>query len=171
MNRRTRTNIAGGLVLILLGAWFLALRLYPELGEWFSLRFAWPVWVIGAGGVIFLLGLVFGEPGMSVPAAIVAGVGGILYWQNATGNWSTWSYFWALIPGFAGIGTLVSGLLGDKPRLSLREGGRLILISATLFIIFFAIFGGFGLLRWWPVLLVVLGLWVIFGSLIRGHRI
>lgn len=170
MDRRTRTNIAGGLLLILLGGWFLLLRLYPALGDWIALRFDWPVWVIGAGALILILGLLLGEPGMAVPAAVVGGIGAILYWQNMTENWSSWSYIWTLIPGFVGVGTLAGGLLGEKPRVSLREGGQLILVSATLFIIFFSIFGNFGLQRWWPVLLILLGAWVIFGNLLRGRR-
>ncbi len=61
--------------------------------------------------MLALLGLLFWVPGMIVPAAIVAGVGGLLYWQNATGNWASWAYSWALIPGFSRVGTLLSSLL------------------------------------------------------------
>ena len=42
--------------------------------------------------------LLTGQPGMLVPACIVGGIGGMLYWQNLTGDWASWSYSWSLIP-------------------------------------------------------------------------
>ena len=40
---------------------------------------------------------------MMVPASIVTGIGGLLYWQNATGRWESWSYAWALIVASVGV--------------------------------------------------------------------
>ena len=91
---------------------------------------------------------------------IVTGIGGILYVQNRTGAWASWAYVWALIPGFVGIGLLIAGTLGHKRRKSWREGGRLIVISAVLFLVFGAFFNGLGVIgQYWPVLLIGLGLW------------
>lgn len=72
--------------------------------DWLDANFIWPMWVIGAGALVFLIGLITGNPGMAIPASIVAGIGGILYYQETTGNFSSWSYMWTLIPGFVGNG-------------------------------------------------------------------
>jgi hypothetical protein len=166
MNRRRRSGLAGGLILILLGVWFLAVQLVPGLRAWFS----WPWIIIGIGVLMLLIGLLAGVPDMAVPACIVGGIGGILCWQNATDNWESWGYAWALIPGFVGVGIVLSGLFGGKARQSLRDGGNLILISLVLFIVFGALLGGPNLLGdYWPVLLILLGLWILIRPLFRSR--
>lgn len=93
------------------------------------------------GGVIFILGLVLGQPGMYLPATIVAGLGGIFYYQDATGNFASWSYMWALIPGFIGVGTMVAGLLGENTAQNLKHGLNMMVIGAVLFLVFSSFFG------------------------------
>ncbi|MCP4539302.1 MAG: hypothetical protein GY832_19370 [Chloroflexi bacterium] len=166
MNRSRRSSLTGGMILILLGAWFLAVQLVPGLQNWFS----WPWIIIGVGILMLLGGLLGGVPDMAVPGCIVGGIGGILYWQNATGNWDSWAYIWSLIPGFVGVGIILSGLFGGKLRKSLREGGNLILTSLIMFIIFGAFLGGPNLLGdYWPVLLILLGLWTLIRPFFRSR--
>ena len=166
MDRRRRSSLAGGLILILLGVWFLAAQWIPGLQTWFS----WPWIIIGFAVLMLLIGLLTGVPDMAVPACIIGGIGGILYWQNATGNWESWAYAWSLIPGFVGVGVILSGILGGKTRKSLSEGGNLILISMILFVIFGAFLGGPNLLgNYWPVLLILLGLWTLIRPLFRSR--
>jgi hypothetical protein len=157
-----------GLLLVLAGAVFLAQQFYPDLQVWDYFTFSWPVYVIGAGFLLLLLGLLVGAPGMAVPATIVAGIGGVLYWQETTGNWESWAYTWTLIPGFVGLGIILEALLEGKPRGGLRAGGSLMVISAILFVIFASFLGGPALLgTYWPVLLILIGLWFIIRSLLR----
>jgi hypothetical protein len=105
---------------------------------------------------------------MSVPACIVGGIGGILYYTNSTGNWGQWTFLWTLIPGFVGIGILLTTLLGGEERSGYREGLRLILISAILFIVFMMIFSGKGyFIKFWPVLIILAGIWVIVQTIFR----
>jgi hypothetical protein len=122
--------------------------------------------------VIFVLGLVLGSPGMSVPAAIVAGLGGIFYYQETTGNYESWSYMWALIPGFVGVGSILAGLLGDNTAHNLKRGLNLMVVSAVLFLVFSAFFGGWTILgNYGPaILLILLGLWVLGSGLYRTYR-
>jgi hypothetical protein len=168
MSRRQRTNTILGLLLVLAGAVFLAQQFYPDLQVWDYFTFSWPVYVIGAGVLLLLLGLLVGAPGMAVPATIVAGIGGVLYWQETTGNWDSWAYTWTLIPGFVGLGIILEALLEGKPRGGLRAGGSLMVISAILFVIFASFMGGPALLgTYWPVLLILIGLWFIIRSLLR----
>lgn len=166
---RNRTSLVLGLLLILFGGWMIATRQIPELKQWMDLNFAWPMWVIGAGGLILLIGLLVGSPGMAVPASIVAGIGGILYYQQITNAWDSWSYMWTLIPGFVGVGTILAGLLGEDFRRSLGHGLNLLVISAVMFLVFATIFGGLGLLGNYgaAVLLILLGVYIIGRGLMK----
>jgi hypothetical protein len=168
MRNQRRTGIVGGIILILLGGWLLAVQLVPGLEHLFNIELTWPVFVIAAGVVTLIIGLLTGAPGMAVPACIVGGIGILLYYQNATGNWESWAYAWTLIPGFAGIGAILAGLLGDNPRRSYRDGLNLIVISAIMFLIFGSFLGGLNLLgQWWPLLLILLGGWLLIRPLFR----
>jgi hypothetical protein len=166
MDSQRRSSLAGGLVLVLLGALFLAVQWVPGLQLWFS----WPLIIIGIGVLLLIVGLLTGVPAMAIPACIVGGIGGLLYWQNATGNWESWAYAWTLIPGFVGVGMVLSGLLGGDTRQTVRGGAWLILISLVLFAVFASFFGALGLVgRYWPVLLIGLGLLVLAQSLFRSR--
>ena len=168
MDRQNRRNLVIGLILVLLGVWFLAVQYVPELGNWIDLEWSWPLLIVGVGASLLLFGILVDAPGMAVPAVIVGGIGGILYYQSTTGDWTSWSYLWTLIPGFVGVGIILAGLLGGNFRGSLSEGGGLIIISLILFAIFASITGGWNLLGvYWPVLLILLGLWLLVRSFIR----
>jgi hypothetical protein len=133
-DRARNSALRFGAVLIILGGLFLLARAAPDLfgpvGE-----SSWPLIIVGVGILLLLIGAVTGAPGMAVPAAVVGGIGGLLYWQNATGNWQSWAYAWTLIPGFVGAGTLVAGLLEGKAQ-TVKGGLWLIVISLILFAIF-----------------------------------
>ena len=169
MQRKVRSGIARGVVLILIGALLLVWQLVPEIRVWIDAESSWPLFVVVAGVLLLLIGLLTGASGMAVPACVVGGIGGILWYQNSTGDWESWAYAWALIPGFVGVGIIISGLLDANIRTSLREGIWPIVISAILFAVFGAAFGGLGVLGdYWPVLLIVLGVLLLarlwFGS-------
>ncbi|MBN1979505.1 MAG: hypothetical protein JW918_19080 [Anaerolineae bacterium] len=169
MDRRRRSSLATGLVLILVGALIFATQLVPGWEMWFQ----WPLFIVGIGAVLLVIGLLTRVPAMAVPACIVAGIGGLLYYQNVTGDWNSWAYAWALIPGFLGVGIILAGLLGGRFRKPLREGGQLILISLVLFLAFGSFLGliGLGPLgQYWPVLLIALGALILFNRLIFRRR-
>lgn len=168
---KQRTQLALGIILILLAAWFATLKFYPHLADLIP-PFEWPMWVVIAGGIILLIGLLSGAPGMAVPASIVAGIGGILYYQNATGDWASWAYMWALIPGFVGVGTILAGILGQDFRQSLRHGLNLVLVSLLMFVAFGVAFGELAILGPYreyvlAALFLILGLWFIVRALIH----
>jgi len=168
MDHQRRSSLAAGLILVLIGVWFLVNQLVPGLQIWVNARVSWPLFVVGAGVFLLVIGLLVGAADMAVPACIVGGIGGLLYWQNATGNWESWPYAWALIPGFVGVGTILAGLLKGQPGRGLREGTGTIFISLILFAIFASFFGGtnfFG--PYWPVLLILLGVWILVQRLFR----
>ena len=107
--------------MILIGAWFLARQVLPDLPFWDLIDFSWHFYIIGTGILLFLVGLLTGAPSMSVPAALVSGIGALLYWQDMTNNWESWAYAWTLIPGFVGIGIILQGLLGERQGKSLAK--------------------------------------------------
>jgi hypothetical protein len=167
--KQNRSNLALGIILLLVGGWLLVTRQVPSIQAWLENNFTWPMYTIGAGLIVLLIGLLTGAPGMAVPASIIAGIGGILYYQNATNNYGSWSYMWTLIPGFVGVGTILAGLLGENTRRNLGHGLRLIVTSAVLFLIFATLLGGLSILGDYglPVILILLGIYVLASGLLR----
>jgi peptidoglycan/LPS O-acetylase OafA/YrhL len=172
MSRQNRTQLALGILLVLIGVWFIAVRQVPILKPFSNLNLDWPFYVIGAGAILLLIGLVTDAPRMAIPAAIVAGIGGILYYQNISQDWQSWNFMWTLIPGFVGVGNILAGLFGDDTRHNIGRGINLIVISAVLFLIFAAIFNRINILGNYGAagLLILLGLYVIGRGLMSSRR-
>lgn len=170
--KQNRSNLALGLILLIVGGWLLVTQQVPAIQTWMEDNFSWPMWIIGAGALVFLIGLITGTPDMAVPASIIAGVGGILYYQNTNNNFGSWSYMWTLIPGFVGVGTILTGLLGEHTRRNIGHGLRLIVTSAVLFLIFATFFGGLDILGKYglPVILILLGIYVLARGFIRSGK-
>jgi hypothetical protein len=168
VNRETRSNLVIGLILIILGGWFLAGQFVPQIKVWINAERSWPLFVIGAGLLLLVIGLLAQAAEMAIPACIVGGIGGLLYWQNATGNWESWAYVWTLIPGFVGVGIILAGLLRGQGSKVFRAGLGVILVSLVLFVIFGYFLGGETILGpYWPVLLILLGLWLLLKPWIK----
>lgn len=170
--KQNRTNLALGIILLAIGGWLLITRQVPSIQEWLDANFAWPMYTIGAGLLVLLIGLVTGAPGMAVPASIIAGIGGILYYQNATGDFTSWSYMWTLIPGFVGVGSILAGLLGDDSRRNFGRGLRLLVTSAVMFLIFATFLGGLSILGEFglPIILILLGLYILARGFFRNNK-
>lgn len=171
--RQNRSNLFLGLLLILIGGWMFVTRQVPSVQAWLDANFIWPMWVIGAGALVFLIGLITGNPGMAIPASIIAGIGGILYYQETTGNFSSWSYMWTLIPGFVGVGEILAGLLGERTRRNLSSGTKNLVVSAVMFLAFGTFFGGLSILGDYgaPILIILLGVYVMVRGFIRGSKV
>ena len=170
--KQNRSTLFLGLLLILFGVWMVVTRQMPSLQAWLDDNFLWPMWVVGAGVLILLIGLINGEPGMAVPASIVAGIGGILYYQELKGDYASWSYMWTLIPGVVGVGSILAGLLGEHTRRNLGHGFNQLFISGVLFLIFGSFLGGLNILGEYgaPVLLILLGVYVLARGFMRSMR-
>ena len=165
-----RRNFAGGIVLILLGALFLFWQLAPQnITSWFDRNFDWPFYVIGTGLVFLLLAFVTGQGGLAVPGAIIGGIGGILYYQNLTGDWVSWAYAWVLIPGFVGLGLFLGGLISRDLRHERRTGLTMFVISSVAAMVLWAAFNSriAGSSTVWAVALIALGAYILISALIR----
>lgn len=155
-----RSSINAGIIMIVVGVSFLLINAFPETAAWLNISRQWPL-IIVAVGLLFLVSALVNVPALAIPGSILTGIGSLLYYQNSTGNWASWSYAWALIPAFVGIGMLLSGALSRSP-VQRREGVRLIGIGGLLFLVFSALFTGWlNLTDYWPVLLILLGIWII----------
>lgn len=166
---QNRSNLFLGILLIAIGAWLVATRQIPSLAQ-FTENMTGATWTIGAGLLILLIGLITNAPGMAVPASIVAGVGGILFYQDRVNDYSSWAYMWTLIPGFVGVGTILAGVLGENTRRNLAGGLRLIVISAVLFLVFATFLGNTKILGEYgaAILLILLGVFVLARGIMRG---
>jgi peptidoglycan/LPS O-acetylase OafA/YrhL len=167
--RQNRSNLFLGILLIAIGAWLVATRQIPSLAQ-FTENMTGATWTIGAGLLILLIGLITNAPGMAVPASIVAGVGGILFYQDRVNDYSSWAYMWTLIPGFVGVGTILAGVLGENTRRNLAGGLRLIVISAVLFLAFATFLGNIKILGEYgaAILLILVGVFVLARGILRG---
>lgn len=163
--KKNNSTYAWGLILILFGAFLLGRELFPQL----RLVFDWPWMVIGVGFVFLLFAIFTRTGGLAVPGSIISGIGAILLFQNLTNNWETWSFAWALIPGFVGIGIGLATLISPNEN----QGGWtsslfLIGISAVMFILFGGSkFFGMDLEFLWPVIIVVFGVFLLVKGFIR----
>lgn len=160
-------NAMLGGILILLGIVFL-------IGQVFDIHVGgiiWPFFVITPGVLIFLAALAIedtaGEAMVAV-GSIITMVGLVLLFQNVSGYWATWAYAWALIaPTSIGIGHMIYGRLKNRPKL-MQSGRELTRVGLTIFVVaavFFELIigiSGFGLGGFfWPVLLIILGLFLL----------
>lgn len=171
MNRQGRSQLALGVILVLLGGWFLLNQTVPAFHAFFAPFIQWPMNMLLIGAGILVVAIVIGSPGLAVPAAIVAGLGGIFYYQKLTNNYDSWSYMWTLILGFIGVGIILQGLLGDNLGYNIKRGLNLMVVSAVLFLIFAAFLGGWNILGTYgaAVILILLGLWVLGSGIYRSY--
>jgi hypothetical protein len=159
MTSPTRSSLRTGLALILLGAVFLVLQIVPGLSDIFQGENAPALVLFGVALLLAVIGIAAGATGMIVPVCIIAGIGGIFYWQYLMGEGVlSWVYAWTLIPGFAGIGIFLNELFNGHPVKGLSEGLGPIAFSVVGFLILGSAIGGIDVLGvYWPVLLIVLG--------------
>ena len=165
-----------GLVLIALGLLFFAaqtLDLDISVGVP-----VWPLFVIVPGVGIYLASFAVGrEAGAAVASvgAVITTIGLILFYQQATDQWESWAYAWALLPAAVGFGLVSYGAVTGDERIRrsgwppLTVGGILFLIGAVFFEGVLGLGGPqnrvFG--EWvLPVLLLVIGVALVGRSLL-----
>jgi len=128
----------------------------------------WPMFILVPGLIMLWIAVAGGRAGaaaMSIPGMITTGTGALMFIQNITGYWESWSYAWALYGVFFGMGFMLMGQQFDDPGLHKvgRGFGRVGLITFFVCDFFFevviGISGGFGSLT--PLLLIGLGLYML----------
>jgi hypothetical protein len=173
--RRTGTGTALGVVLVVVGLFFLVIRLANvDLGT-----YGWPLFVIIPGLTLLIVGFVSLGTGAAIPGGIVTMVGLVLAYQNSTSNWASWVYVWPLVaPGGVGVGLFLQGLR-DRNQGLIVQGRTLMFIAALIFMVGFVFFesmlhmtgtdyGLFGKVAA-PALLVVIGVALLVWSVQRSR--
>jgi len=136
VDRQAPPGAVLGAILIFIGLAFLAVR-YLDV---FAGADVWPLFIIGPGVALLVLGLFLPNLGMLVGGSVVSTVGLVLAWQNMTGRWESWAYAWALVgPTASGVGSFLGGLRTGNPRL--RDAGMWqIAVGLALFAGFYLFF-------------------------------
>jgi hypothetical protein len=163
--RKNRSGFAWGVILILLGALFLAKELFPG----FSYVFEWPWIIIGVGLVFLFIAVLTRTGGLAIPGSIISGVGAILYYQNLTSYWGETAYLWALIPGFVGIGIAIAKIINPEENPGAWNASLILLMISA--IAFFASGGSgmFGLTSQiiLPVLVIIFGAFLLIRGILK----
>ena len=127
--------------------------LYIENPIWFH----WPMIITGIGLMFLIPGIWPHLRAFRIPGFILTGLGLIFTYQWITQDWYSWTYVWALLPALTGLGILFASSKNKKGYLA----GNIVLgISFMLFLIFATVFSDhWEILRFWPLILVLLGGW------------
>jgi hypothetical protein len=157
-----------GLLLVAVGVGAVALRTI-DVNPFDAIADAgWPLFVIIPGLALLAVGLLAYPPrglGFVIAGTIVSAVGLLLWYQDTTGHWTSWTYAWALIgPGAAGLALIAYGTI-FRMRNEVLAGLRLVGVSAILFTagywFFETLFSTgrvpFAVGDWWPALIIVAG--------------
>ena len=169
--KRNVGAVVVGVILISLGALSLLERLFKGTSFW---GWVWPIMIMGFGALFFVGMFIFGKSfsWMAIPGSIVTTNGIMLFLQNLTGRWETWSYSWTIILISVGLGIFIMGAW--EGNLSRKKAGRKVMeIGLIMFVIFgafFEIIFSFGVSEGWrtfmfPIALLILGSYLVFKQL------
>ncbi len=171
---RGGSGIALGVVLVVLGAFFLVIRVSN-----IDLTYGWPLYVIIPGLTLLVVGFASLRTGAAIPGGIVTMVGLVLAYIDSTGDVASWAFAWPLVaPGGVGLGLFLQGFRLRNAGM-IRQGRNLMFAAALIFMVGFVFFesilnisgtdyGFFGRAAL-PALLIVLGIALLVRSM-RSSR-
>jgi hypothetical protein len=175
--QRNVGSLVGGALLIGIGVLALFGQLFRGFDFWSTF---WPFIIIGFGSLFFVGMLAGGKSAaaLAIPGSIITVTGLMLFFQNLTGHWESWSYGWTVMLIAVGLGIFIMGAWSqEEPR---RQAGlRVMQIGFVLFILFGAFFEmlfspslPFGLSKViFPVALILLGAYLVIArSGLLGNR-
>jgi hypothetical protein len=163
----SRGRVSFAVLLIGIGLFYLAAAALPSVHEIAYGAKNWPIQIIGLGFLFCIAALLAWKPALFIPGVILTGIGGILFYQNSSGNWASWSYLWTLIPGFVGVGLILFGLLARKLG-AIKGGAWNIFSSMVLFGIFGYFFGKIPMIdKLWPAAFILAGVLLLIGAFAR----
>ena len=149
--QRDRRSVAWGAILVIAGIFFLIVNLFPA---------------VGGGAFLLLLGIAFlaayflggRRLGFLIPGGILSGLGiGVLL------NTSTLlAGYGGLVVLFLGLGFVFIWVFEGRQYWTLIAGAVLVFIGAVS--IASEVYGtrAEDVLRWWPVVLIALGIWLLW---------
>jgi hypothetical protein len=137
-SQRNAGSLVGGSLLIIFGVLALLGQLFRNFDFWGTF---WPFIIIGFG-TLFFVGMFAGGKsvsGLAIPGTIIITIGLMLFYQNITNHWESWSYGWTVILMSVGAGIFIMGAWGQNPT-QRTAGLRVLRIGVIMFIIFGAFF-------------------------------
>jgi len=137
-SQRNTGSLVGGSLLIIFGALALIGKIFQGLNFWGTF---WPFFIIGIGA-LFFVGMFAGGrsvSGLAIPGTIITTIGLMLFYQNLTNHWESWSYGWTVILISVGLGIFIMGIWGQNPT-QRAAGLRVLRIGLIMFVIFGAFF-------------------------------
>ncbi len=138
-----------GILLILVGLFLIfnhTLNLRLEL---------WPLALL-IPGIFFLFGANIENSGLFIPGTILTFLG-LFFFFNVATSWGYHDYLWPLYVFAVSLAFYVTAIFG-KNRDFYVPANILLIITIGLFFI------SLKFTKFWPVILIVLGLWIIFDS-------
>jgi hypothetical protein len=161
-----RGNLVLGGAVIAAGTLFLAATLVG--GDVWPV--VWPFFVIVPGVLFFVIMVTAGrEAGaLAIPGSMITITGLVLLYQSAFHHFATWAYAWTLVAPFGvGVGLYVWGRWSG--RHDIRRAGLVVAkVGLGMFIAFGLLFevvfnhsGGGAARVFWPVLLILFGVYLL----------
>ncbi len=161
-------NLITGLILILIGVWFLLGKLglnLPNIGN------LWPIFpTLGGLALIALFFRNQEDAGILIPgvAGFLVGIFFFFFTFNIF-KWGEMGQLWPLFPLIGGVAFLATWFGGGRRELGLLApafGGMTVGIIGLVITL-----GGFGvslIVSYWPLILILLGIWVLAQNLIKN---
>ena len=176
-SQRNAGSLIGGGLLIIFGLLALLGKIFQNYNFWNTF---WPFFIIGIG-LLFFVGMFAGGrsvSGLAIPGSIVTTIGLMLFYQNISNHWESWSYGWTVILMAVGLGIFIMGVWGQNAT-QRAAGLRVLRLGLVMFVIFGAFFEliftagrPFGLRAIvFPTALILLGLYLVVtrSGLLPGH--
>ena len=166
-SHRNAGSLVVGSLLIIFGLLALLGKIFQNFNFWNTF---WPFFIIGFG-LLFFVGMFAGGKsvsGLAIPGTIITTIGLMLFYQNITNHWESWSYGWTVILMAVGLGIFIMGVYGQSAT-QRAAGLRVLRLGVIMFIIFGAFFEliftagmPFGLRSIiFPAALILLGVYLI----------
>ena len=166
--KRASTSLWLGVLLTIVGLWMLADRLGYLVFDWYH---AYPV-------IILLLGLIFAVRLVAVrdrtavfPAVTLTLIGVFFVLRNYDLMMYTYpDEYWALLVAIVGVGFVAEFFASPGSWGMLILGLVLLFFGAVIFGDRIGYWDGDEMLRYWPALLVLFGLILVFRDLLKGKE-
>ena len=171
MGKTNQVRTIFAIFLICLGIFFMISNLIPGL----KIHFNWPVIFLIFGVLFCLPAFIFPEARVGLSALFIPGgmffsMWMIFYYNTLSGDWASWGYAWLLILSGIGCGLAAASINGGWGKAASLTGFWLAASSFALFAFFAAIFGNVLLRFAGPVLIILLGIYLISRAFIKNNR-
>lgn len=108
-----------------------------------------------------------GLAALFIPGSIMLTLGLFFFYNTLTGDWVSWAWGWALIPGGVGLGLLLAGWLGSWDSTVMWVGIWMMVGAVAVFGFFGALFGTVTMKAIGAGLLILVGIALLVRALVK----